>query len=90
MSQAPASVPDIFRRAQSLLRENPELIERVDELGYDYAFAVEHHFRAHESWMPSPPVYCTGAASLRSNAGFSRRDASDYPGEPRLCGNSDD
>lgn len=24
MSQAPATVPDIFRRAQSLLRENPE------------------------------------------------------------------
>jgi alkanesulfonate monooxygenase SsuD/methylene tetrahydromethanopterin reductase-like flavin-dependent oxidoreductase (luciferase family) len=34
-----------------------------DELGFDYAFAVEHHFRPHESWMPSPPVYCTGAAA---------------------------
>jgi len=34
-----------------------------DALGFDYAFAVEHHFRAHESWMPSPAAYCAGAAA---------------------------
>jgi len=33
-----------------------------DELGFDFGFAVEHHFSPQESWMPSPPVYCTGAA----------------------------
>ena len=34
-----------------------------DELGFDYGFAVEHHFRHHESWMPSPAVFCAGAAA---------------------------
>jgi alkanesulfonate monooxygenase SsuD/methylene tetrahydromethanopterin reductase-like flavin-dependent oxidoreductase (luciferase family) len=33
-----------------------------DELGFEYGFAVEHHFSPHESWMPSPAVYTTGAA----------------------------
>ena len=35
----------------------------ADELGFDYAFAVEHHFSPHESWMPSPAVFCAGAAA---------------------------
>ena len=35
----------------------------VDQLGFDYGFAVEHHFSPHESWMPCPTVYCTGAAA---------------------------
>ncbi|HEY7060074.1 MAG TPA: LLM class flavin-dependent oxidoreductase [Chloroflexota bacterium] len=34
-----------------------------DELGFDYGFAVEHHFRPYESWMPSPAAYCAGAAA---------------------------
>jgi alkanesulfonate monooxygenase SsuD/methylene tetrahydromethanopterin reductase-like flavin-dependent oxidoreductase (luciferase family) len=46
-------------RYEQLWRE----LALCDELGFDYAFAVEHHFRPHESWMPSPPVYCTGAAA---------------------------
>ena len=35
----------------------------ADELGFDYGFTVEHHFRPIESWMPAPPIYCTGAAA---------------------------
>jgi alkanesulfonate monooxygenase SsuD/methylene tetrahydromethanopterin reductase-like flavin-dependent oxidoreductase (luciferase family) len=38
-------------------------LELCDELGFDYAFAVEHHFRPHESWMPSPAAYCAAAAA---------------------------
>jgi alkanesulfonate monooxygenase SsuD/methylene tetrahydromethanopterin reductase-like flavin-dependent oxidoreductase (luciferase family) len=38
-------------------------LELCDELGFEYAFAVEHHFRPHESWMPSPAAYCAGAAA---------------------------
>jgi alkanesulfonate monooxygenase SsuD/methylene tetrahydromethanopterin reductase-like flavin-dependent oxidoreductase (luciferase family) len=47
------------QRYEQLWRE----LARCDALGFDYGFAVEHHFTAHESWMPSPPVYCTGAAA---------------------------
>src|SRR2546423_12366500 len=35
----------------------------ADEFGFDYAFAVEHHFSPHESWMPSPAGFCAGAAA---------------------------
>jgi alkanesulfonate monooxygenase SsuD/methylene tetrahydromethanopterin reductase-like flavin-dependent oxidoreductase (luciferase family) len=34
-----------------------------DELGFDFAFTVEHHFNPNESWMPSPPIYCASAAA---------------------------
>lgn len=34
----------------------------ADELGFDYGFTVEHHFNPQESWMVSPPVYCTAGA----------------------------
>jgi alkanesulfonate monooxygenase SsuD/methylene tetrahydromethanopterin reductase-like flavin-dependent oxidoreductase (luciferase family) len=34
----------------------------ADRLGFDYAFSVEHHFSPQESWMPSPAIFCTGAA----------------------------
>jgi alkanesulfonate monooxygenase SsuD/methylene tetrahydromethanopterin reductase-like flavin-dependent oxidoreductase (luciferase family) len=37
-------------------------LKLCDELGFDYGFAVEHHFSPHESWMPAPTVYTTGAA----------------------------
>ncbi|HEX6511141.1 MAG TPA: LLM class flavin-dependent oxidoreductase [Chloroflexota bacterium] len=46
-------------RYQQLWRE----LELCDDLGFDYAFAVEHHFRPSESWMPSPAAYCAGAAA---------------------------
>ncbi|HEX6511812.1 MAG TPA: LLM class flavin-dependent oxidoreductase, partial [Chloroflexota bacterium] len=35
----------------------------ADELGFDFGFAVEHHFSPVESWMASPAVYCAGAAA---------------------------
>jgi alkanesulfonate monooxygenase SsuD/methylene tetrahydromethanopterin reductase-like flavin-dependent oxidoreductase (luciferase family) len=34
-----------------------------DELGFDFAFCVEHHFNPNESWMPSPSIYCAAAAA---------------------------
>ena len=50
------------QRYEQLWRE----LALCDELGFDYGFAVEHHFSPHESWMPSPPVYCAaGAARTR-------------------------
>ncbi|MEU3752572.1 LLM class flavin-dependent oxidoreductase [Streptomyces olivoreticuli] len=45
-------------RYEELWRE----VEDADRLGFDYAFSVEHHCTPHESWMPSPAVFCTGAA----------------------------
>jgi alkanesulfonate monooxygenase SsuD/methylene tetrahydromethanopterin reductase-like flavin-dependent oxidoreductase (luciferase family) len=47
------------QRYEQLWRE----LALADEVGFDYGFAVEHHFHPNESWMPSPPVYCTGAAA---------------------------
>ncbi|MBM3525869.1 MAG: LLM class flavin-dependent oxidoreductase, partial [Alphaproteobacteria bacterium] len=35
----------------------------ADETGYDYGFAVEHHFRPDESWMSSTSLYVVGAAA---------------------------
>jgi alkanesulfonate monooxygenase SsuD/methylene tetrahydromethanopterin reductase-like flavin-dependent oxidoreductase (luciferase family) len=45
-------------RYQELWRE----IALADETGFDYAFSVEHHFSPQESWMPSPAIFCAGAA----------------------------
>ncbi len=47
------------QRYDELWRE----LELCDELSFDYAFAVEHHFRPHESWMPSPAAFCAAAAA---------------------------
>ena len=35
----------------------------ADESGFDFGFTVEHHFNPNESWMPSPSIYCGGAAA---------------------------
>jgi alkanesulfonate monooxygenase SsuD/methylene tetrahydromethanopterin reductase-like flavin-dependent oxidoreductase (luciferase family) len=51
----------VGRRYERLWQE----IEAADRLGFDYAFSVDHHCTPHESWMPSPAVFCTGA-SLRT------------------------
>jgi alkanesulfonate monooxygenase SsuD/methylene tetrahydromethanopterin reductase-like flavin-dependent oxidoreductase (luciferase family) len=40
-------------------------LQLADELGYDYGFAVEHHFTPLESWMAVPSLYCV-AAGLRT------------------------
>ena len=46
------------QRYQLLWRE----FALADQLGFDYGFTVEHHFRPTESLMPSPTIFCTGAA----------------------------
>jgi hypothetical protein len=38
------------QRYEELWRE----LQLCDELGFDYGFCVEHHFRPDESWMSSP------------------------------------
>src|SRR5262247_3811404 len=48
----------VAERYEQLWRE----LETCDELGFDFGFTVEHHFNPNESWMPSPAIYCTGAA----------------------------
>ena len=47
------------QRYEQLWRE----LTTCDELGFDFGFTVEHHFNPNESWMPSPSIYCTGAAA---------------------------
>jgi alkanesulfonate monooxygenase SsuD/methylene tetrahydromethanopterin reductase-like flavin-dependent oxidoreductase (luciferase family) len=46
------------QRYEELWRE----IALADEVGFDYAFSVEHHFSPNESWMPSPAMFCAAAA----------------------------
>src|SRR3954447_16426417 len=46
-------------RYQQLWRE----LQLCDELGFDYGFCVEHHFRPDESWMSSPSLYAVGAGA---------------------------
>jgi alkanesulfonate monooxygenase SsuD/methylene tetrahydromethanopterin reductase-like flavin-dependent oxidoreductase (luciferase family) len=41
------------QRYEQLWRE----LELCDQIGFDYAFCVEHHFRPDESWMSSPALY---------------------------------
>ncbi len=38
-------------------------LQLCDELGYDYGFCVEHHFRPDESWMSAPNLYATAAGA---------------------------
>ncbi len=51
------------QRYEQLWRE----LALADELDFDFGFAVEHHFNPNESWMPSPSIYCTGAAARTRN-----------------------
>jgi alkanesulfonate monooxygenase SsuD/methylene tetrahydromethanopterin reductase-like flavin-dependent oxidoreductase (luciferase family) len=51
------------QRYEELWRE----LELCDELGFDYAFCVEHHFRPDESWMSSPSVFVVGAGARTKN-----------------------
>ncbi len=41
-------------------------LELADGLGFDYAFAVEHHVDPRESLSPSPPLYVASAAAHTS------------------------
>ncbi|HEY5658004.1 MAG TPA: LLM class flavin-dependent oxidoreductase, partial [Myxococcota bacterium] len=47
------------QRYDQLWRE----LELCDELGYDFSFCVEHHFKPHESWMSSPALYAVGGGA---------------------------
>jgi alkanesulfonate monooxygenase SsuD/methylene tetrahydromethanopterin reductase-like flavin-dependent oxidoreductase (luciferase family) len=46
-------------RYEQLWRE----LQLCDELGFEYGFCVEHHFRPDESWMSSPSLYAVGAGA---------------------------
>ncbi|MEJ2375736.1 MAG: LLM class flavin-dependent oxidoreductase [Pseudolabrys sp.] len=47
------------QRYEQLWRE----LMLCDDLGFDYSFCVEHHFRPDESWMSSPALYAVGAGA---------------------------
>ncbi len=47
------------QRYHQLWRE----LELCDELGFDYGFCVEHHFRPDESWSSAPGLYAVGAGA---------------------------
>ena len=47
------------QRYEELWRE----LALCDDLGFDYSFCVEHHFRPDESWMSSPSLYAVGAGA---------------------------
>ncbi len=47
------------QRYEQLWRE----LQLCDDLGFDYGFCVEHHFRPDESWISSPSLYVVGAAA---------------------------
>src|SRR5436190_10257803 len=47
------------QRYEELWRE----LGLCDELGFDYGFCVEHHFRPDESWMSAPGLYTIGAGA---------------------------
>ena len=53
--------PDMtpHQRYEELWRE----LQLCDDLGYDYSFCVEHHFRPDESWISSPSLYAVGAGA---------------------------
>ena len=55
------------QRYEQLWRE----LALCDELGFDYSFCVEHHFRPDESWMSSPALYAVagGARTKRLRVG---------------------
>ncbi len=46
-------------RYRQLWRE----LQLCDELGFDYGFCVEHHFRPEESWMSAPGLYSVAAGA---------------------------
>ena len=51
------------QRYEELWRE----LQLCDELGFEYGFCVEHHFRPDESWISSPSLYAVGAGARTRN-----------------------
>jgi alkanesulfonate monooxygenase SsuD/methylene tetrahydromethanopterin reductase-like flavin-dependent oxidoreductase (luciferase family) len=47
------------QRYEQLWRE----LQLCDELGFDFSFCVEHHFRPDESWMSAPSLYAVGGGA---------------------------
>ena len=47
------------QRYEELWRE----LQLCDDLGFDFSFCVEHHFRPDESWISSPSLYAVGAGA---------------------------
>jgi alkanesulfonate monooxygenase SsuD/methylene tetrahydromethanopterin reductase-like flavin-dependent oxidoreductase (luciferase family) len=47
------------QRYEQLWRE----LALCDDVGFDYSFCVEHHFRPDESWISSPSLYAVGAGA---------------------------
>jgi len=52
-----------LQRYEQLWRE----LQLCDSLGFDFGFAVEHHFCPDESWMSAPSIYVTAAAARTRN-----------------------
>ena len=50
-------------RYEQLWRE----LELADQVGFDYGFAVEHHFTPKESWMSSPNLFAVAAGARTKN-----------------------
>ena len=44
----------------------------ADDVGFDYAFSVEHHFTPQESWMSSPNLFAVAAAATSAPGAASR------------------
>lgn len=57
--------PDMspHQRYEQLWRE----LELCDQVNFDHAFCVEHHFRPDESWMSSPSLFSVGAGVRTKN-----------------------
>ncbi len=51
------------QRYEQLWRE----LRLCDDLGFDYSFCVEHHFRPDESWMSAPMLYAVAAGLQTRN-----------------------
>lgn len=52
-----------YQRYEQLWRE----VELCDQLGFDFAFSVEHHFTPQESWMSAPNMFVAAAAARTKN-----------------------
>jgi hypothetical protein len=66
------------QRYEELWRE----LQLCDELGFDYGFCVEHHFRPDESWMSSPSLYAVRARTRQQVVVFIRAAYAAHPARP--------
>jgi len=60
------------QRYHQLWRE----LQVADELGFDYGFCVEHHFRPDESWMSAPNLQLVANRSALPHARLVELDLS--------------